>query len=197
MTSCGDSYPVFSLVSQHFDVIRKSLYKNGPVTTTKPKTDEFTTGEISVSHSRVCSSSSFSVEREHQHPCRCGWLECRPMHRKVSGLMPSRGTCLGFRFGPPSGRMQEAPTSVSPRSMFLSHFSLFLPPSRSPPRPPSLKENGAPAMHWSVCWARKTQVHKPWHFCPNGGHTHAETSAARTQLCVRNVLYFKNELGTT
>ena len=28
------------------------------------------------------------------------WLECHPGNRKVSGSIPSHGTCLGCRFGP-------------------------------------------------------------------------------------------------
>ena len=28
------------------------------------------------------------------------WIECWPVNQRVSGLIPSEGTCLGCRFGP-------------------------------------------------------------------------------------------------
>ena len=28
------------------------------------------------------------------------WIECRPVNQRVTGLIPSQGTCLGFQPGP-------------------------------------------------------------------------------------------------
>ena len=51
---------------------------------------------------------------------------CHPVKWKVTGLIPGQGTCLGCRFGPPSGRVQEATN----QSTFLS-LSFSLPSPRS------------------------------------------------------------------
>ena len=48
-----------------------------------------------------------------------------PAKQKVSGLIPTQGTCLGCRFGPQSGQVQEATNQCFPLTlMFLSPFSL-------------------------------------------------------------------------
>ena len=36
------------------------------------------------------------------------WIERQPANQKVTGSIPSQGTCLGCRPGPPVGGMQEA-----------------------------------------------------------------------------------------
>ena len=38
------------------------------------------------------------------------WIECWPANQRVEGSIPSWGTCLGFRLGPPVGGMGEAAT---------------------------------------------------------------------------------------
>ena len=38
------------------------------------------------------------------------WTECQPTNQRVPGLIPSQGTCLGYRPGSPVGGMQEATT---------------------------------------------------------------------------------------
>ena len=48
------------------------------------------------------------------------WLERRAVHRKVAGLIPSRGTYLGCMFDPPSGHTREA--------MGLMFLPLHVPP---------------------------------------------------------------------
>ena len=54
------------------------------------------------------------------------WIECWPVNRKVTGLIPSQGTCLGC--GPDSqwGGMQEATDRCFPHTLMF--LSLFLPP---------------------------------------------------------------------
>ena len=42
------------------------------------------------------------------------WLECRPVNQRVSGSIPSLGTCLGCRPGPWLGaRKRQTHTDVS------------------------------------------------------------------------------------
>ena len=54
------------------------------------------------------------------------WIERQPANQKVTGSIPSQGTCLGFGPGPQYGEIQEAANRrISHPSMFLS---LFLPP---------------------------------------------------------------------
>ena len=55
------------------------------------------------------------------------WLEHRPVNWKVAGLILGQGTCLGCRFGPQLGHVQEA------TDPFLSHIDVFLPLSFSLP----------------------------------------------------------------
>ena len=52
------------------------------------------------------------------------WIECQPANRKVTGSIPSQGTCLGCRPGPQLGACERQPTDVS-----LTHwyFCPFLP----------------------------------------------------------------------
>ena len=48
------------------------------------------------------------------------WIECWPVNQRVTGLVPSQGTCLGCRPGPQLGAHKRQPhIDVSP---------LFLPP---------------------------------------------------------------------
>ena len=53
------------------------------------------------------------------------WIEHQPENLKISGSIPSQGTCLGGRPGPQLGRARGN------QSMFLSHIDvslhLFLP----------------------------------------------------------------------
>ena len=37
------------------------------------------------------------------------WIECQPVNQRVTGLIPSQGTCLGWARSPVQG-MQEATT---------------------------------------------------------------------------------------
>ena len=49
------------------------------------------------------------------------WIECRPVNQRVTGSIPSQGTCLGCRPGPQLGVHERQPhTDVFP--------PLFLPP---------------------------------------------------------------------
>ena len=41
-------------------------------------------------------------------PDQIGSVGRRPAERKVAGLIPGQGTCLGYGFGPWSGCVQEA-----------------------------------------------------------------------------------------
>ena len=50
---------------------------------------------------------------------------CHPANQKVAGLLPSQGTCLGFRFGPQFRVHVRRSKSVFLTSMFLS-FSFSL-----------------------------------------------------------------------
>ena len=56
------------------------------------------------------------------------WTECRPANQKVTGLIPSQGTCLGCRPGLQLGADKRQLINVS-----LTHqcFSLSLPPLMS------------------------------------------------------------------
>ena len=55
------------------------------------------------------------------------WFECWPTNQRVTGLIPSQGTCLGCRPGPQCGARKRQPYS--------DISLLFLPPF------PSLKIN--------------------------------------------------------
>ena len=49
------------------------------------------------------------------------WTECRPANQRVAGLIPSQGTCLGFKPGPQWGGHVRGSHTL----MFLSlSFSL-------------------------------------------------------------------------
>ena len=61
-------------------------------------------------------------------------IECRPANRKVTGSIPSEGTCLGYRPGPQLGPCERKPIEVS-----LAHQCF--PPCLSPSLPLSLKLN--------------------------------------------------------
>ena len=37
------------------------------------------------------------------------WIECRPTDQRVAGLIPSLGTCLGYRPTPPLGVFERQP----------------------------------------------------------------------------------------
>ena len=41
------------------------------------------------------------------------WIECRTMNQRVTGLIPSQGTCLGSRQGPQLGAFKRQPINVS------------------------------------------------------------------------------------
>ena len=40
------------------------------------------------------------------------WLESCPVNKKVMGLIPSQGTCLGCGFGPGQGAYENQPINV-------------------------------------------------------------------------------------
>ena len=70
-------------------------------------------------------SSTFTEDSVHQSLSDClesalagvaRWVGHRPIHRKVAGLVPRQGTCLGRRFGPQLVGVQARGN----RSMFLS-----------------------------------------------------------------------------
>ena len=48
------------------------------------------------------------------------WIEGRPVNRKVAGLIPSQGTCLGCRPAPPLGAHERQPHIDV--SLFLTPF---------------------------------------------------------------------------
>ena len=52
-------------------------------------------------------------------PDQIGSAGRRPAERKVAGLIPGQGTCLGYGFGPGQGVYRRQPISVS-----LLSFSL-------------------------------------------------------------------------
>ena len=41
------------------------------------------------------------------------WIECRPVNQRVTGSIPSQGTCLGCRHIPSRGRAKGNHTDVS------------------------------------------------------------------------------------
>ena len=58
-------------------------------------------------------------------PAWRSWLACCPVHRKVVGLIPSQGTCLGCGVSPELGQLRKATSRCfSLTSMFLPSFSL-------------------------------------------------------------------------
>ena len=60
-------------------------------------------------------------------------VELQPMSRKVTGLIPGQGTCLGCGFGPSRSTCERQLINVS---MFLSHIKdVLLPSSLSFPSP--------------------------------------------------------------
>ena len=48
------------------------------------------------------------------------WIECQPANQRVTGSIPSQGTCLGFGPGLQLGACERQPHLM---------FPLFLPPS--------------------------------------------------------------------
>ena len=62
-----------------------------------------------------------------------GWLECRPVHQKVAGLIPGQGTYLDCGFDPWSEHVWEA------TSQCFSHINVHLFVYLSPPFFLSLK----------------------------------------------------------
>ena len=62
----------------------------------------------------------------------CEWIvsECWPVNRKVAGLIPGQGTCLGCGLGPWLGACERQPTDVSLINVSLPLF-LSLPSSFS------------------------------------------------------------------
>ena len=71
---------------------------------------------------------SFALAGESQ------WIECGAVNQRVTGSIPSQGTCLGFGPAPWLGVCERQPTDVS-----LSHQCFS--PSLSPSLPFSLKIN--------------------------------------------------------
>ena len=49
----------------------------------------------------------------HALACVAQWIECGPVNQKVSGLIPSRGTCLGCELGSQFGVYMRQPIDVS------------------------------------------------------------------------------------
>ena len=76
------------------------------------------------------------------------WLECRPINRRVSGLISAESTCLSCRFGPQLGCVQEATN----RCFSLSHWcfspSLYLPLSM--PSGEDKKQTNTPTTHLPI-----------------------------------------------
>ena len=62
------------------------------------------------------------------------WVEHHPANQKVTGWIPSQGTCLGCRPGPQSGACESQPIDAS-----LAHQCFS--PCLSPSLPLSLKIN--------------------------------------------------------
>ena len=54
------------------------------------------------------------------------WVECQPVNQKVTGLIPSQGTCLGHRPDPGWGAVRGS------QMIFLSHINVSLPLFLSP-----------------------------------------------------------------
>ena len=48
------------------------------------------------------------------------WIECCPVHQRVTSLIPSQGTCLGFGPGP------QLEVCRGTWSMYLSHIDVSL-----------------------------------------------------------------------
>ena len=52
--------------------------------------------------------------------CVAHWIECRPVNQRVTGLIPSQGTCLGCTPGPLHERYPHIDVSLP---LFLPPFS--------------------------------------------------------------------------
>ena len=63
------------------------------------------------------------------------WIEYWPVNRKVAGLIPRQGTCLGCRPGPQLGVCKRQPVSLS------QSLPLFLPPFLSQKKKKKRKKN--------------------------------------------------------
>ena len=74
------------------------------------------------------------------------WIEHWPTNQKVTGSIPSQGTCLGCGPGPWLGGMREATDCFSHTSMFLSVSLPTSLPSKSkkkqkkPQKPPKQQQ---------------------------------------------------------
>ena len=55
------------------------------------------------------------------------WTERWPVNRKVTGSIPSRGTCLGCKPGPQQGARERQPISIPLTSVFLTSLTPSLP----------------------------------------------------------------------
>ena len=60
------------------------------------------------------------------------WTECQPAKQKITGLIPSQGTCLGCGPGPQMGMYRRQPTDLSlTHQIFFLSFSLHSPISKN------------------------------------------------------------------
>ena len=50
------------------------------------------------------------------------WIECQPANQRVSGSIPSQGTCLGCRPGPQWGACERQPYIDVSLPLFLLPF---------------------------------------------------------------------------
>ena len=50
------------------------------------------------------------------------WIDCWHANQRVAGLIPSQGTCLGFRLGPQLGVHKRQPHTDVSLPLFLSPF---------------------------------------------------------------------------
>ena len=78
-----------------------------------------------------CFQGLFSFSGDAHIPAMTGvaqWFECHPANRKVAGLIPGQGTCLGCGPGPPLGLCERTPVYVS---LICQCFSPSLSPSLS------------------------------------------------------------------
>ena len=72
------------------------------------------------------------------------WFECHPIDQTVAGSIPGQCTCLGYRFYPQLGLIQEGGQSTVPCHINVSFslsLSLHLSLPISPPTTSSLSES--------------------------------------------------------
>ena len=61
------------------------------------------------------------------------WIECQPVNQKVTGLIPSQDTYLGYRSGPQEGASKREP--ISPWLVPKENLRIVLSSSFSLPSP--------------------------------------------------------------